>query len=398
MNSIKFTPGGGSIWIGAQAEAGLRPDTTDIVFSVEDTGVGLEPGQVSRVWDRFYQAESSSSRRFGGAGLGLSIVRRLAELHGGRVEATSAGIDRGSTFAVHLPAVIGDTALDVPVPPMPAQHWPAVVAADIGPQATDPNAPLILVVEDDVHIATVLRTYLESDGYRVEVVEDGQQALKAAGTLAPFAITLDISLPRQDGWTVLNALKREPTTADIPVVIVSIVDNRDYGLVLGASDYLVKPIDHERLRATLRGLQRLGPPNGTILVVDDDPALRDMLGSVLADDGWRVVTASDGGEALGSIERERPTAVVLDLMIPTIDGFEVLRALRERPATRDLPVIVVTAKDLTEDDRRRLAHSAEQVILKQALRVDDLPTEIRGLLAAHRARGVHHQPQEGKDA
>jgi CheY-like chemotaxis protein len=181
-------------------------------------------------------------------------------------------------------------------------------------------------------------------------------------------------------------------------VIVSIVDNRDYGLVLGASDYLVKPIDHERLRSTLRGLERSGPANGTILVVDDDPALRDVLGSVLAEDGWRVVTASDGGEALASVERDQPSAMVLDLMIPQVDGFEVLRTLREQPATRELPVIVVTAKDLTEEDRRRLARNAEQVILKQALRVDDLRTEIRGLLAAHRARGMHHQTEEGKDA
>ncbi len=398
MNAIKFTPGGGSVWIAATTEPGIRPATSDIVFSVEDTGVGLEPGQVARVWERFYQAESSSSRRFGGAGLGLSIVRRLAELHGGRVEAASAGIDRGSTFAVHLPAITPGAAFEVPGAPVPAPHWSEVVAADVGPRAIDPNTPLVLVVEDDVHIATVLRTYLESDGYRVEVVDDGQQAVQAARALAPFAITLDISLPKQDGWMVLNALKREPTTADIPVVIVSIVDNRDYGLVLGASDYLVKPIDHERLRATLRSLERLGGSNGTILVVDDDPALRDVLGGVLSEDGWRVVTASDGGEALASVERDRPMAMVLDLMIPQVDGFEVLRTLRERPATRDLPVIVVTAKDLTEEDRKRLARSAEQVILKQALRVDDLPTEIRGLLAAHRARDVHHQTEEGKDA
>jgi CheY-like chemotaxis protein len=133
-------------------------------------------------------------------------------------------------------------------------------------------------------------------------------------------------------------------------------------------------------------------------VVDDDPALRDVLGSVLAEDGWRVVTASDGGEALASVERDHPSAMVLDLMIPRVDGFEVLRTLREQPATRDLPVIVVTAKDLTEEDRKRLARGAEQVILKQALRVDDLRTEIRGLLAAQRTRGPHQQTEEGKDA
>src|SRR5260370_26529782 len=175
MNAIKFTPSGGSVWIGATAEPGLRADTLDIVFSVEDTGVGLEAGQVTRVWERFYQAESSSSRRFGGAGLGLSIVRRLAELHGGRVEAISAGLDRGSTFAVHLPAIVPGSALDVPAGPAGAPHWPAATEGELEPRATDPSAPLILVVEDDVHIATVLRTYLESDGYRVALVHHRHQ-------------------------------------------------------------------------------------------------------------------------------------------------------------------------------------------------------------------------------
>jgi CheY-like chemotaxis protein len=219
---------------------------------------------------------------------------------------------------------------------------------------------------------------------------DGHEAIQAARTLAPFAITLDISLPKLDGWSVLNALKREPSTAQIPVVVVSIVDNRDFGLVLGATDYLVKPIDHERLRAVLRGLDALKRPGeGTVLVVDDDPALRDVLSSLLAEDGWRVATASDGEAALSAVERERPTAMVLDLMMPRVDGFEVLRTLRARPATRDLPVIVVTAKDLTEDDRERLAQSAERVIVKQALRVDDLRNEIRGLLATRPSRNGH---------
>jgi CheY-like chemotaxis protein len=248
----------------------------------------------------------------------------------------------------------------------------------------------VLVVEDDVHIATVLRTYLEADGYRVEMAGDGHEAIQAARTLAPFAITLDISLPKLDGWSVLNALKREPSTAQIPVIVVSIVDNRDFGLVLGATDYLVKPIDHERLRAVLRGLDGLRrPADGTVLVVDDDPALRDVLSSLLAEDGWRVATASDGEAALSAVERERPTAMVLDLMMPRVDGFEVLRTLREQPATRDLPVIVVTAKDLTEDDRQRLALSAERVIVKHALRVDDLRNEIRGLLSARRSPNGH---------
>lgn len=397
INAIKFTPGGGSIWVRVRAAPGATPGATDIVFSVEDTGVGLAPGQVARVWDRFYQVESSSTRRFGGAGLGLSIVRRLAELHGGRVEATSAGLNRGSTFAVRLPAATPGAPLEVLAAP-PRAWSESAEAAAAGSSPSDTRAPLVLVIEDDVHSATVLRTYLESDGYRVEVVDDGQQAMEAARVLGPFAITLDISLPKLDGWSVLNALKHDPTTAQIPVVIVSIVDNRSFGLVLGATDYLVKPIDHERLRSTLRALERSREPERTILLVDDDPALRDVLGSILTEDGWRVVTADDADAVLAAAELDRPTAVVLDLMTPRVNGFEVLRTLRERPSTRDLPVIVLTATDLTEADRTRLAHNAERVIVKQAMRVDELRAAIGGVLAAHRARGGHHQTEEAMDS
>jgi signal transduction histidine kinase/CheY-like chemotaxis protein len=382
MNAIKFTPEGGSVSISAEAATGVSG--LEIAFRVMDTGVGLAPGQESRVWERFYQAESSATRRFGGAGLGLSIVRRLTELHGGRVEASSGGVNQGSTFAVYLPAV----AFDLPGRsrrPAPQAQWAtrALDAENVLAGAATPELPIVLVVEDDVHIATVLQTYLEADGYRVEVAEDGQSAVQLAQLLRPFAITLDISLPKLDGWSVLNALKRDATTATIPVIVVSIVDNRDFGLVLGATEFLVKPIDPDRLRGALHGLDRSHPAgDGPLLIVDDDPAVLDVLGNLLAEDGWRVATAADGQAALAAVGRETPTAIVLDLMMPRVDGFEVLRTLREQPTTREIPVIVVTAKDLTEDDRQRLGRSAQRVILKQATPLEDLRREIRGLLVA----------------
>ncbi|HTD79751.1 MAG TPA: hybrid sensor histidine kinase/response regulator, partial [Chloroflexota bacterium] len=187
MNSIKFTPQGGSVWIGAAAQE--VPTGTEVVFRVEDTGVGLAPSQLARVWDRFYQVESSSTRRFGGAGLGLSIVRRLVELHGGRVDAASAGVGRGSMFAVYLPAATTGDAVTPQVRP-PSVPAPAAEPSLLASGQADDSAPLVLVVEDDVHIATVLRTYLEADGYRVDIVPDGQQAIEAARRLSPFAITL----------------------------------------------------------------------------------------------------------------------------------------------------------------------------------------------------------------
>jgi len=273
----------------------------------------------------------------------------------------------------------------------PPPSRPLVSGEDLAAQSFGANAAraLVLVVEDDVHIATVLRTYLESDGYRVEVAEDGQTAIHLAHALRPFAITLDISLPKMDGWSVLNALKRDQATSSIPVVVVSIVDNRDFGLVLGATDYLVKPIDPDRLRVVLEalGAQVGAAADGSVLIVDDDPALRDVLSSLLAEDGWRVATAADGQAALAAVAHERPSAMVLDLMMPRVDGFQVLQSLRDEPTTRDLPVIVVTAKDLTEDDRQRLSRSAERVILKQAMPLEDLRHEIRGLLQTRRQSG-----------
>jgi CheY-like chemotaxis protein len=267
------------------------------------------------------------------------------------------------------------------IPPAPQADHAARAAID----------PVVLVVEDDPHIANVLRTYLESDGYHVEVADDGQAALQLARTLRPFAITLDISLPKVDGWSVLNTLKRDAATASIPVVVVSIVDNRDFGMVLGATEYLVKPIDPDRLRSVLRGLDASAPGDGSVLVVDDDPALREVLSSLLEEDGWRVATAADGIAALEVLKHERPSALVLDLMMPGLDGFEVLRAMRGHPSTRDLPVIVITAKDLTDDDRERLSRSAQRVILKQAMPLGDLRDEIRSLLARRgNAEGVHH--------
>jgi signal transduction histidine kinase/CheY-like chemotaxis protein len=389
INAIKFTPAGGSIWI--SAEPHHAPNGPEVVFRVEDTGVGLVPGQESRVWERFYQAESSSTRRFGGAGLGLSIVRRLTELHRGRVEATSRGMNLGSTFAVYLPTADG-AAVKLPVVPVAPTELIRPSAATDGEGAAPNIVPMVLVVEDDQHIANVLRTYLESDGYHVEVAGDGQAALHLARTLQPFAITLDISLPKVDGWSVLNALKHDSVTASIPVVVVSIVDNRDFGMVLGATEYLVKPIDPDRLRGVLRSLDTSPPGGGSVLIVDDDPALREVLSSLLEQDGWQVDTASDGATALAMMKRERPSAVVLDLMMPGLDGFEVLHALRAQPTTRDLPVIVITAKDLTDDDRERLSRSAQRVILKQAMPLGELRDEIRSLLVR---RGVGEGVETG---
>lgn len=263
VNSIKFTPDAGSVTVS------WRPEFTDhhawVVFQVTDTGIGMAPAQVERVFERFYQAEPSSTRQFGGAGLGLSIVAKLVELQDGAVEAASQGVGRGSSFTVRLPLFPHAVpAIDAPSRLNAAVRAPVPSAAALasGAHGTSAVAPgtTVLVVEDDPDISTVLTTYLEEDGYAVAHATDGLQAIQMAKSLHPFAITLDVMLPKLDGWSVLNILKRDPATEDIPVVMLSMVDNRDFGLALGASEYLLKPIQYERLHAVLNQLAGCSRP------------------------------------------------------------------------------------------------------------------------------------------
>jgi CheY-like chemotaxis protein/two-component sensor histidine kinase len=389
-NAVKFTPANGTVFVTATAEE--SPDGTCLAFIVRDTGIGLTSEQINRVWERFYQAEATSNRRFGGTGLGLSIVRRLVELHGGTVEARSSGTGQGSTFIVRIPAageaqattrsvaIVESPRLVAPMPTRTMEH--VIVPVDL-----DRSRPIVLVVEDDPDIAAVVTTYLEQDGYSVLHASDGQQAIRLAREERPFAILLDVVLPRLDGWSVLNILKREPLTAHIPVIVVSIVDNRQFGMVLGASDYLVKPVNHDQLQRVLRRFEHQRTGGNGVLVVDDDPAVLDVLGTSLEHDGWRIRTAADGVAALEAIRHERPDIVLLDLMMPGLDGFEVLERLRSDARTRDLPVVVLTAKNLTPEERASLAKRAERFILKEARTLTSLLDQVRDALAAdHPAR------------
>jgi len=361
-NASKFTERGTiTLAVHRTGDAG-RPA---LEFQVRDTGIGMTPEQLGRLFEAFTQAEATTSRRYGGTGLGLTISRTFCRMMGGDIAAESVP-GQGSTFTVRLPAVL--------VPPAPDAE-PAVTATGDG------RAGTVLVIDDDPNARALMRRHLGKAGYRVEEAEDGKTGLARARAAPPDVITLDVMMPGMDGWAVLTALKADPAVADVPVIMLTILDEQRMGFALGASDYLTKPIDRPRL---LAALERCADKSGGrgVLLVEDDAETRAMMRRTLERAGWEVAEAENGRVALERLGQHVPRLVLLDLMMPEMDGFEFLDALRRRPELRALPVIVVTAKDLTDDDRRRLNGGVQDVLQKGAHGRDDLLAAIGDLVAA----------------
>jgi CheY-like chemotaxis protein len=286
---------------------------------------------------------------------------------GGDVTATSAP-GEGSTFTVRLPREAA---------PLVAETTPATTS----PAASEACRGTVLVIDDDPTARELMTTYLTDEGFAVETAASGISGLRRARELRPAAIILDILMPDIDGWTVLAALKGEPELADIPVVIVTIVDEQRSGVALGATDYLTKPIDRERLLAILSRLRAAGPP-GSVLVVEDDEDQRHLVRALLGARGWRVREAVNGRLALDAVAAKLPDVILLDLMMPEMDGFELVAALQAKAAWREIPVVVVTALDLTAEDRRRLSGGVEQILSKHAFPLAELMARVCALLEA----------------
>ena len=359
-NASKFTERG-TITLAA------RRDGAWLEFRVTDTGIGMTPEQQARLFEAFTQAEAAPASKYGGTGLGLAISRRFCRMMGGDVTVASER-GQGATFTVRLPAT---TAPRVARRPAEA----TVVASEPAP-----GAPTVLVIDDDPAARQIMRRTLAKDGFRVEEAASGAAGLAAARRLTPDAITLDILMPEMDGWTVLAALKADPALAEIPVIMASILDDPNMGFALGASDYLTKPVDRERLLATVRRHVPEAAP--VVLVVEDDATTRAMLRRTLEKAGCTVEEAENGRGALAVLARVRPGLVLLDLMMPEMDGFEFLEEFRRHEAWRTVPVVVITAKDLSESDHRRLNGGVAQVLQKSGLGRDALLAEVRHLVAA----------------
>ncbi len=365
-NAAKFTEHG-TITLSATREALDGRDW--LTFRVSDSGIGMTTEQMEKLFQPFTQADASTTRKFGGTGLGLTITRRLCQMMGGDITVESTP-GRGSTFTITLPA-------DVVEPPREQDGDDALAEA---PRANGRNT--ILVVDDDPVVHDLMTRYLAKEGFQTVIASDGEQALRLARQVHPIAITLDVMMPRMDGWAVLTALKSDPLIADIPVIMLSMIDDKNLGYALGASAYMTKPIDRERLVDVLRKY-RPGHANETVLVVEDDPLTRTQVQQALEGEGCAVVTAENGRDALERMAETTPDVILLDLLMPEMDGFGFAEELRARAEWRAIPVIVMTSKDLTAEDRRRLNGHVEEVIQKRAYSREDLLREVRDLVTAY---------------
>ena len=337
-NAVKFTPEGGRVGV----RASIRDQ--DLVVEVTDTGPGVPVEDRQRIFDSFQQG-AQHAEQAEGTGLGLTLSKRILELHGGRIWVESE-TGKGSAFGFALPAGSREPALTS----LPQVDLDPGFPTESGPGP----GPTVVVVEDDRRSFDLLRVYLEAAGARVVSARDGEEGLDTVRRLSPAGVILDILLPGIDGWEVLAQLKADPQTAAIPVVVVSMLDERGRGFALGAAEYLVKPVGKDPLLAALHRAAAIPGRKHTVVAIDDDSLAIELVRASLEPEGWTVLGAATGQEGLALIRERQPSAVLLDLLMPGMDGFEVVEALRADPDTKSVPVVILTSKSMTQQDKERL--------------------------------------------
>lgn len=369
-NAVKFTPENGSVKVEAS-----KADSHAII-AVSDTGIGIKQEHLARIFKEFYQVDSSYSRKYEGTGLGLALTRKFVELLGGTISVESHE-GAGSRFTIRIP-IKAEVCLPSreEIRPLPVLRGRETVLVS---HATESDAPLVLVVEDDAKASELIGIYLSQAGYRVVTATNGESAIKMAKELQPFAITLDIMLPKQDGWQVLQEIKSDESTKQIPILVTSMLDDKNLAFTLGATDYFVKPVDKNRL------LQRLGTISytfsaargpATVLAIDDEIKTLELTRAILEPQGYKVLTASGGAEGIKMAQEHLPHIILLDLMMPEVNGFEVITALKESLRTRNIPIIVLTAKELTREERDALNVEIDNIYMKGDFEKSSLLEEI----------------------
>ena len=358
-NAAKFTENG-TITLTVRRH---REDGADwLSFAVADTGIGLTQEQIGKLFQRFVQADDSTTRQFGGTGLGLAITRAFCRTMGGDIGVESEP-GQGATFTMRLPSILV-------MEDDPADELPKVEAHE--------QHDTVLLVDDDPAARELLQRFLEREGFHVRTAADGRAGLTLARALRPRAILLDVEMPRMDGWAVLHAVRNDPELAGTPVIMTSVVAEQGIGQALGATDYFVKPIDWDRMKGLMERYRPQAPAEARVLVVDDDADGRERLRRSLSREGWSVDEAENGRIALEHYDRSRPNLILLDLMMPEMDGFGFLRALRSRP-DGDVPVVVLTAKEITPAEKASLGAQADRVIPKGSLSLAEIGRQLRVL-------------------
>jgi PAS domain S-box-containing protein len=361
-NAAKFTHEG---TITLTVEREKRPDNEWLAFHVADTGIGMTSVQLSKVFDPFQQADSSTTREYGGTGLGLTICREFCQLMGGDITVESEA-GRGSVFTTRLPAEVRSQGAETLAD--------GAVAETSSPDPDADDAETILVIDDDPSSRNLIERTLAGAGYRVLTAAGGEEGLALAREQRPILITLDVMMPSMDGWSVLAALKEDPLLRDIPVIMNTMVQDENLGFSLGAADYLTKPMERDRLIETVN--KRIGGGPGTVLVVEDSLETREMVCRMLRNAGWTTYEAENGEIALEKMEL-KPDIILLDLMMPVMDGFRFVELARQNPAYRSVPIVVLTAKELTSEDRQQLENSVDRVIQKGTLSKEELLQQLR---------------------
>lgn len=356
-NACKFTSKG-TITVNAAREPTDEGDF--LVVSVSDTGIGMSAEQMENLFEVFVQADSSTTREYGGTGLGLAISRRLARMMGGDITVESE-TGAGATFTIRVPAQVVAVTDEA--------------AASPGLAEAISTGGKVLVIDDEDVPREIMSRFLHQQGLKVITASSGTDGLRLAREERPDAITLDVIMPHMDGWAVLNELKDDPELSDIPVIMVSTEGGSDLGFALGATDYLVKPFNREHLLAVLEHYTQ-GDRDCQILMVDDDEQNRRLVQRVLEKEGISVALAANGRDGLDKVAENTPGLILLDLMMPVMDGFEFVAELRQKEEWRSIPVIVVTAKDLGAEDRLRLNGRVERIVEKGNYHLEKLLGEV----------------------
>jgi signal transduction histidine kinase/CheY-like chemotaxis protein len=361
-NAVKFSPPGSPITVRAAMHDGA------ITVSVRDEGIGIDEKHHAMIFEEFRQVDSGARREFGGTGLGLALVKKFVELQGGRV-AVESQLGSGSTFSFTLPV----------------QSRAAIVTR--APEAMTRTAR-VLVVEDDANAYELIASALQSAGFLPVRARHGDEALRIARESHLIAVTLDLVLPGVDGWEVLKQLKNDEATRHLPVVIISMVENRDLGVALGADDYFVKPVDRERLLERLRAISaKANHGHSRLLVIDDDPAVHSLLDEDLLPLGYAIEKAFSGEEGLRAAQAGAHDVIILDLMMPNMSGFEVADSLKGNPSTAHIPILVLTSKEVSTEDRHLLRTKISGLVQKGGSARDQLVREIRRVTTAPPAAG-----------